>query len=107
MIPSSDRRRHPRVGVRIPTNLEKVGLTWPVKAVTDNVSQGGAYIKTKDWIALEPKETSLVTFFLPPSFTGYEYTVALQGQALINRVDPKREGIALQFVKTLRQFDRV
>ena len=107
MTLSSDRRRHPRVGIRFPTKLNKVGLTHPIEAATDNVSQGGAYIKTKDWNALKPRETSLVTFFLPPSFTGHQETIALQGEALINRVDPKREGIGLQFVKTLRQFERV
>jgi len=83
-----------------------VGLTHPIEAVTDNVSQGGAYIKTKDWNDLEPKETAFATFFLPPSFTGQEEIIALQGEVLINKVDPKREGIGLQFVKTLRQFDR-
>ncbi len=107
MALSSDRRRHPRVGVRFPTNLNKVGLTHPIEAVTDNVSQGGAYIKTTDWNDLEPKETAFATFFLPPSFTGQEEIIALQGEVLINKVDPKREGIGLQFVKTLRQFDRV
>ncbi len=107
MTLSSNRRRNPRVGVRFPTNLNKVGLTQPIEAVTDNVSQGGAYIKTKDWNDLELKETALATFFLPPSFTGQEEIIALQGEVLINKVDPKREGIGLQFVKTLRQFDRV
>ena len=103
----SNRRRNPRVGVSFPTNLNKVGLTQPIEAVTDNVSQGGAYIKTKHWNDLKLKETALATFFLPPSFTGQEEIMALQGEVLINRVDPEREGIALQFVKTFRQFDRV
>jgi len=107
MTLSLDRRRHPRVRVRFPTKLDKVGLTHSIEAVTDNVSQEGAYIKTNDWNALEPKETALATFFLPPSFTGQEETIALQGDVLVNRVDPKREGIGLQFVKTLGQFDRV
>ena len=106
-MPGNSRRRNPRVGVRFPTNLNKVGLTQPIEAVTDNVSQGGAYIKTKDWNDLELKETALATFFLPPSFTGQEEIIALQGEVLINKVDLKREGIGLQFVKTLRQFDRV
>ena len=107
MTLSSNRRRNPRVGVRFPTKLDKVGLTHPIEAVTDNVSQGGAYIKTKDWNDLALKETALATFFLPPSFTGQEEIIALQGEVLVNTVDPNREGIGLQFVKTLRQFDRV
>jgi hypothetical protein len=107
MTVSSDRRENPRVRVRFPTKLDKVGLTHPIEAVTENVSQGGAYIKTKDWSALEPKETALTTFFLPPGFTGQEEIIALRGEVLINRIDPKREGIGLQFVKTLRQFERV
>ena len=107
MTLSFDRRRHPRVRVCFPTKLDKVGLTHPIEAVTDNVSQGGAYIKTKDWNALEPKEMALATFYLPPIFTGQKEIIALQGEVSINRVYPKREGIGLQFVKTLRQFDRV
>ena len=107
MTLSSDRRKNPRVRVRFPTKLNKVGLTHPIEAVTENVSQGGAYIKTKDWNALEPTEKALITFYFPASFTGQEEIIALQGEVLINRIDPKREGIALQFVKTLRQFDRI
>ena len=107
MTLSSDRRRHPRVRVCFPTKLVKVGLTHPIEAVTDNVSQGGAYIKTTDWNAFKPRETALATFFLPPSFTGQEEIIALQGEGLVNTVDPNREGIGLQFVKALRQFDRV
>ena len=107
MTLSSDRRAYPRVRVCFPTKLDKVRLTHPIEAVTDNVSQGGAYIKTTDWNAFKPRETALATFFLPPSFTGQEEIIALQGEVLVSTVDPNREGIGLQFVKTLRQFDRV
>ncbi len=103
----SDRRQHPRVKVYFPAKLSMGGLTQSIEAVTDNMSQGGAYIITKDWNAFKPKETALVTFFLPPSFTGQEKTIALQGEALINRVDPRKEGIGLLFVRTFRQFDRI
>ena len=107
MTISSDRRENPRVRVRFPTKLYKVGLTHPIEAVTENVSQGGAYIKTKDWNAFKPRDTILTTFFLPLSFTGQEEIIALQGESLIKRVEPKRGGIGLQFVKTLRQFERI
>ena len=100
-----DRRQHPRLRVNFPTSLSSVGLTHPIEAVTENVSQVGAYIRTKDWSVFEPKERVLATFFLPTSFTGQEKTTALQGASLITRVEPEKEGVSLQFVQTVRQFE--
>jgi len=102
-----EHRHHPRVEVHFLAELSIEGLPNSIEAVTDNVSQGGAYIKTEYWDDFEPKERILATFYLPASFTGQEKTIALQGESFIARVDPENEGVGLQFVKPFRQFNRL
>ena len=102
-----DRRQHPRVEVYFPAKLGKKGLAPSIEAVADDVSQRGAFIKTELWDSFEPTERVLAVFYLPPSFTGQEKTIALQGEVSIARVDPEQEGVGLHFTKPFRQFDRL
>jgi hypothetical protein len=72
-----------------------------------DVSQGGAFIRTKEWRALKVKEYAVVAFSLPPSYTGQEKTIRLRGEAVITRVDQKNEGIGVKFTKKFRNFEPV
>jgi len=102
-----DRRQHPRVEVYFPARLGKEGLDHSIEVVADDVSQGGAFIKTELWDSFEPTERVLVVFYLPPSFTGQEKTIALLGESIVVRVDAENQGVGLQFVKLFKQFDRL
>jgi hypothetical protein len=74
---------------------------------TKNISQGGAFIRTKDWKAFQKNDQALVTLYLPSYFTGQDVTMRLLGTAIIKRIDQQNEGLGLQFNKRLRQFERI
>ena len=74
---------------------------------TVDISQGGAFIETRDWSAFQENDQALVTFDLPPKFTGQDVIIHLLGTAIIKRIDRENEGLGLQFKERLRQFERV
>lgn len=104
---SVNRREYVRKAHHFQSSLFKLGLYSPAAGMTENLSPGGALIKTSDWRAFQARDQVVVTLFIPPSFSGQERTISLQGAATVIRVDQKREGIAVQFEKTLKQFERV
>jgi hypothetical protein len=71
------------------------------------LSQKGAFIRTKHYRSFQTGEPGEFTFFLPPDFTGQEKIVGLQGDAVITRIDQDNEGIGVEFIKSLKQFERV
>ena len=100
-------RQHRRLNVNFPAKLVKVGLDSPIDGVTKNLSQVGTLIKTKNWRTFQLQERVLITIFLPPSFSGQDVMIGLRGNAVITRLEQVRDGIAVKFYQTLRQFERV
>jgi hypothetical protein len=82
-------------------------LNFFVQGVTANLSQYGAFVRIQPHFSFRPGTSITVTVFLPPDFTGQDEAIRLQGEAVIARVDEANKGIALQFRKALRQFERV
>jgi hypothetical protein len=78
-----------------------------IDAVAQDLSPGGAFLKTENYHSLRVNDRALLTFFLPPDFTGQEGTIGLQGSAVISRIDQDNEGIGVQFVESLKQFEPV
>ena len=102
-----EKRKHIRIKRSFRTKLSKTSLAQPVEGNTLNVSQGGAYIKTKDWNSFKPNDKTTITVYLPPIFSGQDGTIGLQGSAVITRVDEDEEGVAVQFLQNLKQFERI
>jgi hypothetical protein len=102
-----EKRKHVRLKRYFKARLSKVGVSYPIEGNTENVSQGGAFIKTKDWHSFRPNDKTIVTVYLPPIFTGQDATIGLQGTALVSRVDEENEGVAVQFLKNFKQFERI
>jgi hypothetical protein len=102
-----DKRKHFRIKRFFRAKLSKAGTSHSIEGRTENVSQGGAFIKTKDWHSLKPNDKTTITVFLPPLFTGQDGTIGLQGPAVINRVDEENEGVAVEFLQNFKQFDRI
>jgi hypothetical protein len=100
-----DRRKHDRMKVKIQTKISQIGLESAVVGLTENLSQGGAFVNTKSWSNCQPNTQADVSFFLHPSSTGLDETVGLRGRALIVRVNQKEEGIGLTFAKDFRCFE--
>ncbi|UCF00739.1 MAG: PilZ domain-containing protein [Deltaproteobacteria bacterium] len=74
---------------------------------TLDLSQSGAFIKTEGWHFFEPNELTKPIFFLPPDFTGVDTPIGLQGDAVITRIDRENQGIAVEFVKSFREFEQI
>ena len=102
-----EKRKHIRLKRHFKARLSKDGMSRPIEGNTENVSQGGAYIKTKDWHSFKPDDKSTITLYLPPIFSGQEGTIGLQGSAIVTRVDENDEGVAVQFLQNFKQFERI
>jgi hypothetical protein len=100
-----ERRKHERLDLRLQTLLSRTDSYPAVDGITENLSQGGAYVKTKNWADCRLNAESAVAFFLPPSFTGLRETIGLQGRASIARIDDQNEAVALSFSGEFKQFE--
>jgi len=101
-----NRRQHKRLSFHFATILNTPRFELPIEGVTQNLSQGGALIKTGDWRTFQIDESAIVTLFLPPTFSGQDETIGLQGMAVVRRIDQEKEGVAVQFTESFKQFAR-
>ena len=107
MIEPIDDRQHQRLNLNFEATLNRKGLDSYIEGVTKNLSQEGSLIKTKEWRRLKLRDRVLVNIFIPPTFSGQDATIVLQGKAAVARLDWANCEVALQFAKTLKQFERV
>jgi hypothetical protein len=103
----SECRAHSRLFNHFTTKLSKIGLFSSIEGVSEDLSQAGAFIKIKSWDSFQPHDKAAVIFLIPPSFSGQDKVIGLHGIGVITRVDQQREGIAVRFIKRLKQFERV
>jgi len=101
-----ERRKYVRVNRQFTTLLSSTAGKHETIGTTENISQGGVYIKTRNWRTFRAGDQTTVTLFLPPSFTDKEKTLGLRGNA-IRRVDFLNEAIALEFNKKLQYFEKL
>lgn len=103
-----DRRKNPRLNLKFSVKFHsRLGSDLTVDDTTENVSQCGAFITLRNWSSLIPYTSVVLTFYLPPNFTGQNKTIALRGDAVITRIDQENEGIAVEFIKTFKEFERI
>ena len=102
-----DQRKSPRIRQSFRVKLLRQGVDYTLEGTTTNLSQKGAFIRTKHYRSFQAGEPGEFTFFLPPDFTGQDKTVGLQGNAVISRIDQDNEGIGVEFIQSLKQFERV
>jgi hypothetical protein len=102
-----DQRKSPRIRQSFRVKFLRQGVDYTLEGMTINLSQKGAFIRTRHYRSFQAGEPGEFTFFLPPDFTGQDKTVGLQGNAVITRIDQDNEGIGVQFIKSLKQFERV
>ena len=101
-----DRRQHNRLSLRFSTMLNSPRSEAPILGVTEDLSQDGAFIRTEHWRTLQIDESAIVTLLLPPNFSGQDETIGLEGTAVVSRIDGAKGGVAVQFTKSLKQFER-
>jgi hypothetical protein len=102
-----ERRRHVRINRQFVTQIFTPASDYETQGVAENISQGGAYIKVEDWRAFQIGDQTVITFFLPPSFTDRGKTIGLRGEAEVKRVDQQNEGIALEFSRYFQEFEKI
>ena len=100
-----DSRKYLRLDRGFEVRLHKPGVHDDLDGITKNICQGGAFIRTKHWQRFKENEETLLTFYLPPDFTGQDDAVRLLGTAVIRRIDQDNRGLGVQFNKELRQFE--
>ena len=71
------------------------------------MSQTGALLRTEGCCSFQVNDEAIVTCFLPPDFSGQDEFIGLQGEATVRRLDPVNKCVAIEFVKSFRQFEKV
>lgn len=102
-----DRRKYPRLRQSFQVHLFRGGLGHAVEGSSVNVSQGGAFIKIKQWRPFRVSDQAIVAFSLPTEYTGQSKNIRLQGGAVITRLDQKNKGIGVEFTRNFKQFEPV
>lgn len=102
-----EERVHVRFNRPFVTEVLNLKSHYTARGVTENVSQGGAFVKTKDWRAFEVNDQMMVTFFLPPAQPSQEPVIGLRGTATVTRIDHQNEGIAVKFGINLQDFEKI
>ena len=74
---------------------------------SENLSQGGAFISVEHWDLFKARDKIIITFLLPPEFTGQDRAIGLQGEAVVTRVDTLRQGVGIEFLRSFRQLEQV
>lgn len=102
-----DRRAHVRGSANFVATIFQSGRRPATEGVTENTSQGGAFRRVEEWQAFSAADQVIVTILLPADFCGQEMPIALQGVAIVSRVDPQKGGVALRFEREFKFFERV
>ena len=100
-----ERRKHERFQKRLKSKIESTHNPVEFDGITEDLSQGGAFISTSGWSEVKENDKTTVRLSLPPEMTGQSDTLILQGPAVVRRIENDRGGIALQFTKQLKTFD--
>jgi hypothetical protein len=87
--------------------ITKEGLDTAIRGVTENLSQIGAFIKTKDLSAFKINDKVGIYIFIPSLFSPKYKTVGMQGKGLITRIDEESQRFAVQFKTNFKTFDRI
>ncbi len=104
---SRERRKHVRIQRQFEARLFIAKVRYETEGLTENISQGGVYVKTRDWRSFRTGDQAIVTLFLPPSFTDRDKIFGLRGNAVVRRVDGQNEGVALEFSRDFQEFEKV
>ena len=101
---SFERRKYTRTLSNFKIKIRIARTSKEVDGVTQNLSQGGAFVSSSSWPLLGKDEQAETYLFLPPEFTGQDHTLTLTGPAVIRRIDQHKHGVAVEFLKELKTF---
>ena len=100
-----ERRDSKRLHKKFQAKIKIARTAEEIKGITENLSQGGAFISSGSLPSFQENDETILQLFLPPETTGQRDTLILEGPAVVKRIDNERCGIAVQFQKVLRTFE--
>jgi tetratricopeptide (TPR) repeat protein len=100
-------REYMRCTGHFPAKLSMTEKIFSVEGVTENISQVGTFIRTKDWRSFKPNDQVSVAISLPSIFSEQYSAVEMEGPGIITRIDEENEGVGIQFIKSFKQFTRI
>jgi c-di-GMP-binding flagellar brake protein YcgR len=102
---SLERRNYLRRNMNFATKIKILRTSEEAEGVTQDLSQGGAFILSTSWRAFQQDDQTETCLLLPPELTGQPKTVLLRGPAVVKRIQGESGGIALQFLKEVKTFE--
>ncbi|MGD8370175.1 MAG: PilZ domain-containing protein [Syntrophobacterales bacterium] len=101
---SFERRKYTRTLRSFRIKIKLARTSKEVDGVTQDLSQGGAFISSPSWPTFHQNDQAEMRVYLPPEFTGQNNTLVLTGPALVKRIEKERQGVAVEFLRELRTF---
>lgn len=101
---SFERRKYTRTLNNFQIKIRLPRTSKEIDGVTQNLSQGGAFIESSSWLACREDEEAEMKLFLPPDFTGQSHILTLTGPAVIRRIVKDKKGVAVEFLRELKSF---
>ena len=99
-----ERRKYTRTLNNFRAKIRLPRTSKEIDGVTQNLSQGGAFIESSSGLAFQQDEQAEMELFLPPEFTGQRDTLTLTGPAVIKRIVKHKKGVAVEFLRELKTF---
>jgi len=87
--------------------ITKQDMDTAIRGVTENLSQIGAFIKTKDLSAFKVNDEVSLFIFIPSLFSSQFKSVGMEGKGLITRVDEQSQALAVEFRTNFKEFGRI
>ena len=106
-IEAYENRTQLRHSCHFPVRITKGGVDTAIRGVTENLSQNGAFIRTRELSAFKVNDKVALFIFIPSLFSAGYKSVGMQGTGVITRVKEENQGIAVQFRTSFKQFERV
>ena len=100
-------REYMRCNGRFRAKLANAETGVSISGVTENISQVGTFIKTDNWRAFRTNDQVSVAISLPSILSDQMGTIDMEGPGIIARIDEEDEGIAIQFMRSFKQFKRL
>ena len=107
LAPSLDNREFMRISSQLPAELSMGTLGPKVTGITENLSQIGAFIKTKEWHKFAVNDQVSVCITLPSLLSPHGVPTSVQGTGLIARIDAANEGVGVHFSASINRFKRL
>ena len=96
-----------RHSCHFPVRITKQDMDTAIRGVTENLSQIGAFIRTRDLSAFKVNDEVSLYIFIPSLFSSRFKSVGMEGKGLITRIDERSQAIAVEFRTNFKEFGRI